>query len=116
MPSIDDLRKRFAMDGAVKQSLIDNSDDENKVHAVEHHFIADTSTPLEKLSGCTGALGFRHSDIVETEHNGNRHWSLDVISDRDTKLKLLTRESIFMLALAEAFGATYDGWGTLIAK
>lgn len=104
------------MDGAVKQSLVDSSDDENKIHAVEHHFIADTSTPLEELSGCTGALGFRHSDIVESEHNGERYWSLDVISDRDTKLNSLTRESIFMLALAEAFGATYDGWGTLIMK
>src|SRR5438067_10725119 len=113
MPSIEDLRKRFAMDGVVKQSLMSNSDDENKIHAIDHHFIADTSKPLEELSGCTGAIGFRHSDITESEDDGKRQWHLDVISDRDTKLKLITRESIFLLALAEAFGATYDGWGTL---
>jgi regulator of RNase E activity RraB len=116
MPSVADLRNRFAMDGAVKQSLRSNSDDEAKIRAVDHHFIADASKPLEELGGCAGALGFRFSEISEEERDGIRQWSIDITSDRDTKLILLTRESILMLAIAEAFGATYDGWETQIVE
>jgi regulator of RNase E activity RraB len=116
MPSIEDLQIRFSFDGAVKQSLISNADDETKTHSIEHHFIAEVRDPLDALAGCAEALGFRSSQVSESLFEGNSYWSFDLISDRDTKLPSITRESILMLSLGEAFGATYDGWGTLIQR
>jgi regulator of RNase E activity RraB len=116
MPSIDDLSARFARDGAVKESLESSADDENKIHRIDHNFTADAPEPLEELAGCALALGFEHSPIAHVEYEGKVYWSFNVLSDRDTKLPFLTRESILMLALGEAFGVTYDGWGTLAAR
>jgi regulator of RNase E activity RraB len=61
-------------------------------------------------------LGFTHSPVSERNHEGQPYWYFDVLSNRDTKLPSITREAILMDALAEAFGAVYDGWGTLIVK
>ena len=114
--TVDDLKKRFSLDRACKQSLRSNGDEESKLHSIEHHFIAAKAQPLHNLAACATALGFQHSPITEGKDKGQSYWYFDVLSHRDTKLPSITREAILMDSLAEAFGAVYDGWGTLIAK
>ncbi len=116
MPSIDALNKRFAFDGAIKKSLLQNGDRESEVHRIDHHFIAGTAQALNELSGCARALGFGASAVSEGKDQGQSYWHLDIYSNRDTKLPSITREAILMEALAKAFVAVYDGWGTLVVK
>jgi regulator of RNase E activity RraB len=114
--NVDELKKRFAFDGAIKKSLRENNDDENKIHRIEHHFIAGTAQCLHSLAGCAKGLGYETSVVTEGKDRGQSYWYFDVYSDRDTRFPSITREAILMGALAEAFAAVYDGWGTLIAK
>lgn len=61
-------------------------------------------------------LGFGSSEIKSDEDkNGETDWYFDLLGETSTRINSLARESLLMLALAEAYGAKYDGWGTRIA-
>ena len=116
MPSIDALNKRFAFDGAIKKSLLQNGDRESETHRIDHHFLAGNAQALRDLSGCARALGFEAAAVSEGKDQGQSYWHLDIYSARDTKLPSITREAILMEAMALAFVAAYDGWGTNAVK
>ncbi len=58
-------------------------------------------------------LCFEHSEIKEGQtQQGTQYWYFDLLSQTNTHLAELARQSILMFSLAEAYGAKYDGWGT----
>ena len=110
------MGKQRANDAATKAVLAQYGDDESQLHAVEHHFVAADSASLEALAIVGRELGFKPSAIRETEREKRACFYFDLVSKTATPISVLSRESILMIALGEAFSATYDGWGTGIVK
>ena len=104
-------------DLATKNALRERGDDETKEHTVEHHFVADNQTALASVAKIGCLLGFGCGDIEQAQdESGLTYWCFDLLSESSTYMNTLARESLLMLALGEAYGAAYDGWGTLIAR
>lgn len=105
------------MDLAVKKQLQSHNDNEEAAHTLEHHFLAENRSALEALAKVGQILGFAASQISEgIAKSGRRYFYFDLLSKSGTQVNEITRQSILMLSLGEAYGAEYDGWGTLIAK
>ena len=117
MPSADDISRRMQMDLAIKKQLQSHNDNEEAAHTLEHHFLAEDRSALEAVAKVGLMLGFAATEITEgTTKSGQRYYYFDLLSESGTHLNEVTRQSILMFSLGEAYGAEYDGWGTLIAK
>jgi regulator of RNase E activity RraB len=117
MPSSDDISHRMQMDLAIKKQLQSHNDNEDAIHTVEHHFVAEQRSTLESVAKIGRMLGFGASEIAEgTSKSGQRYFYFDLLSESGTRLNDVARQSILMFSLGEAYGAMYDGWGTLIAE
>jgi len=117
MPSHQEIVDQLSTDAQTKQALNDRGDDETKLHTLEHHFLAEQSEMLSELAQVGQMLGFNVSEIWNEEtDDGTRYFTMNLLSDTTTQLQRLGRESLLMTALAEAFGASYDGWGTHVEK
>jgi regulator of RNase E activity RraB len=117
MPSRQEIVDQLSTDAQIKQALNDESDDEKKPHTLEHHFLAEQAESLSELARVGQMLGFNVSEIWnETPDDGNRYFTMNLLSVATTQLQGLGRESLLMTALAEAFGVAYDGWGTHVEK
>jgi regulator of ribonuclease activity B len=117
MPSADDIIQRIQMDLAIKKQLQSHNDNEDARHTLEHHFFTEDRSALEALATVGRILGFGVSAIIEgTTKSGEPYYYCDLLSESGTQLDDVTRQSILMFSLGEAYGAEYDGWGTLIAK
>src|SRR5690349_15131032 len=117
MPSRQEIIDQLSTDAQIKQALNDRGDVESKPHTIEHHFLAQQSEPLSELARIGRMLGFDASQIWdETTDEGNAFFTMNLLSDTTTQLHGLGRESLLMATLAEAFGLSYDGWGTHVEK
>jgi regulator of RNase E activity RraB len=117
MPSAADINRLMQMDLDQKKQLESHGDDEDATHTLEHHFLAEERSTLEALAQVARMLGFGVSEICEgTDKSGKRYHYFDLLSESGTRLNDVARGSILMFSLGEAYGAEYDGWGTLIAK
>lgn len=117
MPSRQEIVDQLDTDARIKQALNERGDDETLTHTIEHHFLAEQSDMLSELSRVGQMLGFNASEIWEEKMDeGARLFTMNLTSDTTTQLQGLGRESLLMTALAEAFGASYDGWGTHVEK
>ena len=117
MPTQERILQQLQFDQATKSALLEHGDDETKVHVVEHHFFAADRAALAAVAKVGRKLGFGASELMERQdEEGNSCWYFDILSKTTTYLNSLSRQSLLMAALAEAHGADYDGWGTLIAK
>lgn len=117
MPSRQEIIDQLGTDAQIKQALIERGDDESKSHTIEHHFLSEQREPLSELEPVGRMLGFNASEIWdETTDEGVPYFTMNLLSDTTTHLQGLGRESLLMTALAEAFGVSYDGWGTHVEK
>ncbi len=117
MPSRQEIIDQLGTDAQIKQALIERGDDESKPHTIEHHFLAEQPVPLSELERVGRMLGFNTSEIwEETTDEGGRYFTMNLLSNTTAHLEGLGRESLLMTALAEAFGVSYDGWGTHVEK
>jgi regulator of RNase E activity RraB len=117
MPSRQEIIDQLGTDAQIKQALAERGDDESKSHSIEHHFLAEQREPLSELERVGRMLGFDASEIWdETTDEGGRYFTMNLLSDTTTHLQGLGRESLLMTGLAEAFGVSYDGWGTHVEK
>jgi regulator of RNase E activity RraB len=117
MPTQQQVQREMQSDLATKNALRDRGDDETKPHIVEHHFFAGNQAALAGVAKIGRMLGFEASGIEQgKDDSGAAYWYFDLLSETPTYLNNLARESLLMLTLAEAHGADYDGWGTLVAK
>ena len=117
MPTYEQIQKRLAMDLQTKRALIEQGDDEERIHVVEHHFVASDPSPLEGIAKIGRMLGFRTSEIRRGDTNsGQPYWYFDLLNEMPTLLNDLARQSLLMLTFAEGYGAAYDGWGTNVEK
>jgi regulator of RNase E activity RraB len=117
MPTSKDIAYRMQIDLELKQQLQSHGDNEAAMHVLEHHFIAENKPSLEALAKAGRILGFGASEIIEgVSKTHDIYFCFDLLSESGTGMNEVARQSILMLALGEAYGASYDGWGTLIAK
>jgi regulator of RNase E activity RraB len=117
MPDLEQIKRQMQFDLSTKKAMRKHGDDETKTHVVEHHFVADGEADLTALANIGRLLGFEPGKLNEhADRPGAAYWTFDLLSRTATPLNTLSRESILMLALAEAYGVKYDGWGTLIEK
>jgi regulator of RNase E activity RraB len=117
MPTRERFQQQMQFDMATKQALRERGDDEAKPHVIEHHFVAENQAALAAVAKIGRMLGFDAGKITQGKHeSGASYWYFDLLSEAPTFLNSLARESLLMVALAEAHGAEYDGWGTLIVK
>src|SRR5687768_17133330 len=117
MPTHEQIQKQLAEDLQTKQALQGQGDDEEKTHVVEHHFVAREQSALTGIAKIGRMLGFNASEILQGQtKSGQPYWYFDLLSETPTYLNDLARQSLLMLTFAEAYGADYDGWGTIIEK
>ena len=117
MPNQQQVQRQMKFDMATKNALGERGDDESKSHLIEHHFVAGNKEALDELAKIGRMLGFQTSEIQQSQDQKDAsHWYFDLLSESPTYLNNLARESLLMLGLGEAYGAHYDGWGTLIVK
>jgi regulator of RNase E activity RraB len=117
MPTQDQIQKQLQFDLATKEALRKHDDNEDMVHIIEHHFFSDNYSALAGLAKVGSMLGFDAGEIQDGRtESGDSYWYFDLLSQAPTYLNHLARESLLMLSLAEAYGADYDGWGTLVKK
>ncbi len=115
MPTPADINRRMNFDIETKKALEAQGDVEMTWHTVEHHFLADRKAVLDDVARIGRMLCFAHSEIKEGRtQQGAQYWYFDLLSQTNTHLAELARQSILMFSLAEAYGAEYDGWGTSV--
>jgi len=117
MPTQQQIQRQMQFDLATTNALRERGDDETKPHIIEHHFVACNQNALAAVAKIGRMLGFEATEFQQDkDDSGATYWYFDLLSETPTDLNRLARESILMLALAEAHEADYDGWGTLVAK
>jgi regulator of RNase E activity RraB len=117
MPTREQVQRRLQFDLATKNALRERGDDETMDHIIEHHFVADDRAALVAVAKIGRMLGYDADIIMEGRHeSGDTYWYFDLLSTSPTYLNNLGRESLLMFTLGEAYGADYDGWGTLVVK
>jgi hypothetical protein len=105
-------------DFAVIQMLRSKGDVPTLPHTLDHSFFANSEAPLAELAHVARLLMFEPSPIARRlRPDGATAFDLMLRSPHGTTVPgVVARQSILMAALAEAFGATYAGWGTQVVK
>jgi regulator of RNase E activity RraB len=117
MSSRTDIRNQLAGDHAVIQRLIQAGDDPRQPHVIDHHMLSSTELSLKELSRVAQLLAFQVTPVTrETTQDSKLEFSCYLKTMSTTALPFISRQSILMAALAEAFGCTYNGWGAQIVK
>ena len=123
MNFLETVRNKLVASQKLFEALDDRGADLDAIHTVEHHFVAPQKTILEKIGKEATFLGFGYGEIRELRpEDGSTSFSADALShipilseDYDVFIPA-AREAIIMVALAKAYGAEYDGWGTKMIK
>lgn len=98
------------------KALIDAGSNPQKAHPLEHHFYCDSESCLNSLIAKGQSKGYQVAHTGNNVHEGRRYWYGDLIKETVLNLKLINRENVVMLELADEFGANYDGWGTPVIE
>jgi len=118
VPTKIQIKRQAQTDLMIKKMLGSKGDDETKPHTIDHSFIAEEASSLAELAYLAALLKFLPG-VVNPVIVGNdaRKFELTLQSSIDSlAIHKVLRESILMCALAEAFGAEYNGWGSSIVK
>ena len=70
MPTREQIHKQTQSDLALKNALRGRGDKEDRLHAVEHHFVADDHTRLTDLAKVGRMLGFGVSEVQMAKGDG----------------------------------------------
>jgi len=95
------------------EELLDDGSDPDALYTIEHHFSSEKFDVLEKAAVAAFALGYEVTDPEELElEDGSIVMCCDVISEIALNAELIDTQVEQLVALAEAQGVNYDGWGT----
>jgi len=105
--------KQLNGDMGVVEGLAKQGDDPSVVRIIEHHFVSTAIENLKELLRIGEMLGFEAGEIAATEDGA---FCADLLTEEPIDLNTRGRESLVMLALADGFGCSYDGWGTFVME
>ena len=118
------IKDELSASQKIFEALDDRNDDANATHLIEHHFLSSSRDSLDEVKAMGEFLGFGASNFEEgSDKDRGIYFYFDLLSrtfilaDGFSVFIPPQREAIIMLAMAEATGTEYDGWGTkLIPK
>jgi regulator of RNase E activity RraB len=121
---IPTIKRQLSASQKLFEALDDGNDNLDAIHLIEHHFLSPDKNRLAEVKDFGEYLGFGVSDLKEgTDKERKTYFHFDLLSrtsilgDGFSVFIPPQREAIIMLAIAEATGTEYDGWGTkLIPK
>ncbi len=116
MPTKKQILDEIKSDSEVIRSLEDDGDQHDHLHLIEHHFVSETPEPLNEVVRIGRLLGFDSADFGPNSETNHSTFSVNLLSKERIDLTRIARESILMLAIGEACGCDYDGWGTYVEK
>jgi regulator of RNase E activity RraB len=115
MPTREDFRNQLSGDIALKKALQQQGDDENAIHIIKHQFLAKSKADLNTVSALAKLLLFESGPIQQLVNPSDEmHFTFDIISKSPTVFASIARQSILMVAIAEAHGCAYNGWETRV--
>jgi regulator of ribonuclease activity B len=95
------------------EELLEDGSDPDALYTIEHHFSAEKFDVLEKAAVEAFKLGYEVTDAEELEiEDGSLVMCCDVISEVALNAEIIDAQVEQLMALAEACGVNYDGWGT----
>ncbi len=95
------------------EELLEDGSDPDALYTIEHHFSSEKFEVLERAAVEAFKLGYEVTDAEELEiEDGSVVMCCDVISEVALNAELIDTQVEQLVALAEANGVNYDGWGT----
>lgn len=95
------------------EELLEDGSDPDALYTIEHHFSCEKFDVLERAAVEAFKLGYEVTDAEELEiEDGSVVMCCDVISEVALNAELIDTQVEQLVALAEANGVNYDGWGT----
>lgn len=116
---LDQIYGKLSASQQLFEALDDDGDSLEAIHLIEHFFVADKAEKLEKLLEMTDFLGYGRTGVQEENapkigryHCCNVLSHAPILGEDYAVFVAPAREAIIMMSIAEAFGCSYDGWGT----
>ena len=95
------------------EELLEDGSDPDALYTIEHHFSSEKFEVLERAAVEAFKLGYEVTDAEELEvEDGSTVMCCDVISEVALNAEIIDAQVEQLVALAEANGVHYDGWGT----